>query len=99
MARWEYKTLYYGLKGRRTFTERFWVDTSESLDESCNRYRPTARSRLIGKVQQAMRQLEEALNELDEEGWELVSSSYSSGVFRLDGMAVVRRARKSDTGS
>ncbi len=95
MANWEYKTLVYGIEGKVFYSNRFWVDVSTSLDEPGNRYGPTERSRLIGKIFQAMKQLEEALKQLDEEGWELVSTSFSTGIFSFHGMAVLRKSSPS----
>jgi hypothetical protein len=46
---------------------------------------------LIGGIHQQMRQLEQALKELDQEGWELVSASIWMTFFTRHGVAVLRR--------
>ena len=82
MSHWDYKTLVYCLQGRF----RFWADTTGKT------YGPRERTTLVGGIPRQMRQLEGALTELDQEGWELVSMSVWM-VFPLTrhGCAVVRR--------
>ncbi len=100
MPNWEYKTLHYGIEGKVYYGNRFWVVSSPTPGEPGKRYGPIAQSRLIGKISQAMWQLELALKELDDEGWELVSTSFSSGTFHLNGIIVLRRPRtQGETGS
>ncbi len=50
----------------------------------------SAKPRFLGKIWQAAKLLETALVELDPDGWELVSASYS-GTLAFYGLAVVRR--------
>ena len=89
MANWEYRTLMYlphGTKG----VGCGWSVVGE-WGEDPKRVGDTAKPRFIGKVWQAAKLLETALVELDLDGWELVSTSYS-GVIGFYGLAVVRRA-------
>ena len=55
--------------GKVVYSLRFWADSAGKA------YGPRERSTLIGGIARQMRQLEEALKELDREGWELVSVS------------------------
>jgi hypothetical protein len=87
MSRWEYKTLLYSLEGRYWYSLRFWVDPTGKA------YGPRERATLIGGLVRQMRQLEEALKELDQEGWELVSvSTWMAFPATRHGCAVLRRA-------
>lgn len=86
MSNWEYKTLVYAIEGKVIYSERFWADSAGKA------YGPRERSRLIGGESYQMWQLEEALKELDGEGWELVSvSTRLSFPFTRGGSAVLRR--------
>jgi hypothetical protein len=85
MPQWEYKSLTYAVQGKVVYTLRFWADSSGRS------YGPKERGRLIGGVRQQVRQLEEALKELDQEGWELVSSSIWTTFFVRHGVALLRR--------
>jgi len=87
MAQWEYKSLTYGKEGKVVYSLRFWEDASRRT------YGPKERGRLIGGVHQQMRQLEVALKQVDQEGWELVSVSVSVWMifFARHGVAVLRR--------
>jgi hypothetical protein len=86
MPQWEYKTLTYAIEGKVVYSLRFWADSSGRA------YGPKERARWIGGIFQQMRQLEEALNELDRDGWELVSMSVSVVfLFVRHGAAVLRR--------
>ena len=83
MPQWEYKTLTYGIEGKYVYSLRFWEDFSRQT------YGPKERS--MTGIPQQMRQLEEALKELDQEGWELVSASIWLNFFTRQGVAVLRR--------
>jgi hypothetical protein len=85
MPQWEYKTLTYGIEGKVMYSLRFWEDASRRA------YGPKERARLIGGIHQQMRQLEAALKELDQEGWEVVSVSICMTFFTRHGVAVLRR--------
>jgi hypothetical protein len=87
MAQWEYKSLVYGIEGKYIYSLRFWVDGSGRV------YGPRERSRLIGGLFQQVRQLEEALKELDQEGWELVSATIGLSWWVRHGVSVLRRPR------
>jgi hypothetical protein len=87
MAHWEYQTLYYGALGRGL---RRWLLPAPD---------PKAPGKGVGgsefrsfskRITQALRLLGTALKELDGDGWELVSVSFS-GVLAFYGVAVVRR--------
>jgi hypothetical protein len=69
MSHWEYKTLTYSIEGKYFYSLRFWVDSAGKTHGT------RERSSLIGGIVVQMQQLEKALKELDEEGWELVSVS------------------------
>jgi hypothetical protein len=86
MSVWEYKTLVYSLEGKVVYSLRFWADSAGKA------YGPRERSTLIGGIARQMRQLEDALKELDREGWELVSvSAWMAFPFTRHGCAVLRR--------
>jgi hypothetical protein len=86
MSGWEYKTLVYSLEGKVVYSLRFWADSAGKA------YGPRERSTLIGGMARQMLQLEEALKELDWEGWEFVSvSACMAFPFTRHGCAVLRR--------
>ena len=86
MSKWEYETLVYSIEGKVVYSLRFWADFAGKA------YGPRERSTLIGGVFHQMRQLEEALKELDGEGWELVSvSTWTTFPFTRQGCAMLRR--------
>jgi hypothetical protein len=86
MARWEYKTLTYVHEPKGFHPRRYWADSSGQG------YGPRERARWVAGVTHQMRQLEEALKELDRDGWELVSVSVWGEAFTRMGAAVLRRA-------
>ena len=104
MAQWEYRSLMYGTAQvpletvRRwqywmwpwAFAMRRWVVTASTADGQFRTVGKSEKSRFFGRIWQAMCLLETALKELDDEGWELVSTSFS-GIWALYGTAVVRR--------
>ena len=84
MTHWEYKTLMYGIEGKYYYSLRYWADSTGKS------YGPRARATLF--VWRQMHQLEEALKELDQEGWELVSASvWVAFPYTRHGCAVLRR--------
>ncbi len=87
MAKWQHITLIYGTADR---SGRRWVITSADPATPGKQVGKAEKDRFIGRVWQATRLLETALEELDAEGWELVSTSFS-GIFGLYGVAVLRR--------
>lgn len=109
MANWEYRTLLYGSPQappealRRwqywiwpwAFAKRRWVICPTRAEMQIRQVGDSEKARFIGKILQAMRLLETALKELDAEGWELVSTSFS-GIFNLYGTAVLRRLATKD---
>ena len=88
MRKWEYRTLIYGTATKRG---RRWVLTASDISAESQQVGKAESDRFVGRVWQAMRLLETALEELDAQGWELVSCSVT-GIFALYGTAVVRRA-------
>ena len=99
MAKWEYCTLLYGSpyrpRGDPGRGMRQWVINATSCDVQSRRVGESGKPRFIGRIWQAMRLLETALKELDGEGWELVSTSFS-GIFSFYGTAVLRRPIAND---
>ncbi len=87
MAKWQYITLLYGTADKHG---RRWVITASDPTSESKQVGQAEKGRFIGRIWQAMRLLETALEELDAEGWELVSASFS-GIFTLYGTAVLRR--------
>ena len=85
MARWDYKTLTYVHEPAAFSRRRYWADQSGTA------YGPKERGRWVGGDAHQMRQLEEALKELDRDGWELVSVSVWSSYSVRSGAAVLRR--------
>jgi hypothetical protein len=86
MPGWEYKIQVYSMEGNVVYSLRFWSDSAGKA------YGPRERSTLIGGILRQMRQLEEALKELDREGWGLVSvSAWLNFPFTPQGCAVLRR--------
>ncbi|MDZ4683581.1 MAG: hypothetical protein SH850_00745 [Planctomycetaceae bacterium] len=95
MAQWEYRTLIYGtamaLPGRGWFRGfRRWVITAPTLTSPSEQVGEAEPDHFVGRIWQAMRLLETALKQLDVEGWELVSTSFS-GNLGVYGTAVLRR--------
>jgi hypothetical protein len=86
LSRWEYKTIVYSIEGKYFYSLRFWADSKGKV------YGPRERAKLIGGIARQMRQLEQALKELDQEGWELVSvSTWMVFLATKHGTAVLRR--------
>jgi hypothetical protein len=85
-TRWEYKTLVYSIEGKYFYSLRYWADSQGKA------YGPRERSTLIAGIARQMRQLEQALRDLDQEGWELVSvSAWMAFPATRHGAAVLRR--------
>jgi hypothetical protein len=87
MAKWQYMTLIYGTADKHG---RRWVITAPEITSQSQQVGQAEKGRFVGRVWQATRLLETALVELDADGWELVSTSFS-GVFGFYGTAVLRR--------
>lgn len=87
MATWEYITLIYGTADKRG---RRWTVIPPDAKTEGRQVGRAEKGRFIGRVWQGMRLLETALKELDAEGWELVTTSFS-GTFGFYGTAVLRR--------
>jgi hypothetical protein len=87
MARWEYRTLVYGTAERGM---RRWVITASDPQTLSKQVGEAEKGRFIGRIWQGMRLLETALRELDADGWDLVSASFS-GIFTFYGCAVLKR--------
>ena len=87
MAQYEYTTLVMGTssdKGRR------WVITSPDPKIPSKQVGEAEKARVLGGLWQGAHLLETALKEMDAEGWELVSHSFS-GYLAFYGSAVLRR--------
>ena len=85
MAHWEYKALTYLIEGKYYYSLRYWGDPSTGKV-----YGPRERSTIL--IWRQMQQLEAALKELDQEGWELVSVSvWTAFPMTRHGCAVLRR--------
>ena len=93
MRNWEYMTLIYGTETRKH--GRRWVVTAPEITAESTQVGKAERGRFVGKIWQAMRLLETALEEMDAQGWELVSTSFS-GIFAFYGTAVLRRPAARD---
>ena len=88
MAKWEYMTICMGTpdnKGRR------WITTSPDLKTPGKQVGEAQKPRFIGRLWQGVWLLETALKELDADGWELVSHSFSGLVLGFYGTAVLKR--------
>lgn len=59
MTHWEYRTLFYALEGKHFYSLRYWYDLSAG-----NIYGPKERATLLGGIPRQMRQLEEALQNI-----------------------------------
>lgn len=86
MAQWEYRTLIYGTANPL----RRWVITAPDAKTASQQVGDAEKGRFVGRIWQGMRLLESALRELDADGWELVSASFS-GILSFYGCAVLRR--------
>ena len=86
MAQWEYRTLIYGTPDPL----RRWVITGSDAKTPCQQVGEAAKGRFAGRIWQGLHLLETALRELDADGWELVSASFS-GILSFYGCAVLRR--------
>ena len=88
MANLEYMTICMGTpdnKGRR------WITTSPDLKMPGKQVGEAQKPRFIGRLWQGVWLLETALKELDSEGWELVSHSFSGLILGFYGTAVLKR--------
>ena len=88
MATWEYRTLMFMLHQKKGTCGWAIVEGDPSPD--LERVGDSEKRR-FWKMWQAAKLLETALVELDLDGWELVSTSYS-GFWGFYGFAVVRRS-------
>ena len=87
MKTYEYKALTYLIEGKYTHSLRYWGDSTGKA------YGKKEKSKWIGGVGWQMEQLEEALAELDEDGWELVTMSiWTAFLVTRHGTAMLRRA-------
>jgi hypothetical protein len=93
MGGWEYKSLVYVIKGKFFSAQGYWAEPTVNKDAPGRQYGPTIRTGTAGFLHQVMHQLEIALAELDNEGWELVSTSVSVSTLGLNGAAMLRRPR------
>lgn len=87
MAKWQYMTLIYGTADKHG---RRWVITAPDNKSESRQVGKAEKGRFIGRIWQAMKLLETALEELDADGWELVSTSFS-GTIGFYGTAVLRK--------
>ena len=87
MARYEYCTLFYSKPKPKMCS---WVITAKDAETPCQPVGELAKPRFSGRIWQALHQLETALRELDDDGWELVSTSFS-GIYTFYGTAVLKR--------
>lgn len=92
MANWQYMSLIYGTADKHG---RRWIVTPPDVMTEAKQVGQAEKGRFIGQIGQALRLLETALEELDADGWELVSTSFS-GVFAFYGTAIVRRSKSED---
>ncbi len=90
MTRWEYTTIVMRTLGQVT---RRWVIASPDPKIPAKQVGEAEKSRFtfISSLGQGVRLLETALKEMDAEGWELVSHSFSHFIFAFYGTAVLRR--------
>ena len=86
MAQWEYRTLMYGTADPL----RRWVITAPDALTRGQQVGGAEKGRFICRIWQGLHLLESALRELDADGWELVSVSFS-GILSFYGCAVLRR--------
>ena len=86
MAQWEYRTLMYGTADPL----RRWVITAPDVLTRGQQVGGAEKGRFICRIWQGLHLLESALQELDADGWELVSVSFS-GVLSFYGCAVLKR--------
>ncbi len=90
MAQWEYTTIIMGTpdkKGRRWVITPIAIEPDKMPGEQVGE---AEKPRFFGKLWQGLHLLESALKEMDAEGWELVSHSFS-GTLAFYGTAVLRR--------
>ncbi len=92
MAKSEYITLIYGTADKRG---RRWIIAPRDAATEGKQVGQAEKGRFVGRIWQAMRLLETALEELDNDGWELVSTSFS-GAWAFYGTAVLRRPKAED---
>jgi len=90
MTKWEYSTLVMGTPGKEG---RCWkmVARDPKTAVAGKRYGKAEKPCLVGRLWQGARLLESAAQEMDADGWELVSHSFSGLVFGFSGVAVFRR--------
>ena len=86
MAQWEYRTLIYGTADPL----RRWVITASDAKTAGQQVGEAEKGRFVCRIWQGLHLLETALRELDADGWELVSVSFS-GILSFYGCAVLKR--------
>jgi len=82
-------TLVYGTADKHGAR---WIVNPRDATTEVRQVGEAEKGRFVGRIGQALRLLETALEKLDADGWELVSTSFS-GVFTFYGVAVVRRLK------
>ena len=87
MAQWEYRSLMYGTADPL----RRWVITAPDAKTACQQVGEAEKGRFVGRIWQGLHLLETALRELDADGWELVSVSFSGLLFSFYGCAILKR--------
>lgn len=90
MTKYEYKALFYTIEGKYTHSLRYWADCQEKA------YGKKEKSRLLGGINGQMEQLQEALQELGEEGWELVTMSITTLFLTRHGTVMLRRLQETN---
>jgi hypothetical protein len=85
MKKYEYKALFYAIEGKGTHYWCYWADCQKKA------YGRKEKARLSAGIPMQMEQLQEALQELDEEGWELVTMSTTITFMTRQGTAMLRR--------
>ncbi len=93
MAQWEYTTIGMGTPDKKG---RKWVITSPDAETVGTQVGDSEKPRFIARFWQGMRLFKTALKEMDADGWELVSYTYSSTLFYLNGTAILRRPATKD---
>ena len=91
MPQWEYTTLVMGTPDNRG---RCWVRVSSDPATPGEAVGSTEKPSFSSRLWQGVRLLNSAIDEMDKEGWELVTYSFSGLLFYFYGVATFRRSKE-----
>lgn len=91
MAHWEYATLVMGTPGKDGRCWRKVLPDPNTPGPIVGKAEP---GKFLSRLYQGVRLLDSAIEEMDKDGWELVSQSFDGLLFYFYGVAVFRRPKE-----